>query len=319
MTCINVYFRIIPITCGLSTRWNDVELRDIEIFLALAEELHFGRTAARLHISQARVSQAISQQERRLGSALFDRSNRRQIHLTPLGRQLRDDLRPVYAGLRDSLERAHLAARGITAQLRVGMIPLNAHDLRPYWDTFRARHPQWQLQIQHAPFVDPFAGLRRGDLDMLVCWLPVEEPDLTVGPLLFADPRVVAVAAEHELTRRPSVSLDMLADFQHSGAPSVPDYWADGFVPSHTRSGHRIERGLLVHSTEEILALASTGELVNLFPAHMARYWSRPDIAYLPITDLDALPYALVWRTETENQIIRALAQTARDLGPIAF
>ena len=82
-----------------------MELREIEIFLILAEELHFGRAAQRLHVSQARVSQAISQQERRLGGALFDRANRRQIRLTPLGRQLCDDLRPVYAGLRDSLDR----------------------------------------------------------------------------------------------------------------------------------------------------------------------------------------------------------------------
>jgi DNA-binding transcriptional LysR family regulator len=126
-----------------------VELRDIEIFLILAEELHFGRTAQRLHVTQARVSQAISQQERRLGGALFDRSNRRQIRLTPLGRQLRDDLRPVYAGLRDSLERARLAARGITQVLHVGMIPSNAHELRPYWHAFRTRHPRWGLRITH--------------------------------------------------------------------------------------------------------------------------------------------------------------------------
>ena len=114
------------------------------------------------------------------------------------------------------MRRAKLAAQGVTAVLRVGMIPINAHDLRPYWDTFRTRHPQWKLQIQHAPFIDPFAGLRRGDLDVLICWLPVEEPDLTVGPVLFAEPRVVAVAADHELTRLTSVSLEMLADFQHA-------------------------------------------------------------------------------------------------------
>ncbi|NUR93225.1 MAG: LysR family transcriptional regulator, partial [Nonomuraea sp.] len=110
-----------------------MELRDIEIFLTLAEELHFGRTAERLYVSQARISQAISQQERRLGAVLFDRSNRRQVRLTPLGRQLRDDLRPVYASMRDSLERARLAARRVTSTLRVGMIPGNIHYLRGYW------------------------------------------------------------------------------------------------------------------------------------------------------------------------------------------
>jgi DNA-binding transcriptional LysR family regulator len=59
-----------------------MELRDIEIFLALAEELHFGRTAERLHVSQARVSQAIKKQERRIGGTLFERSSR-QVRLTP--------------------------------------------------------------------------------------------------------------------------------------------------------------------------------------------------------------------------------------------
>ncbi|MEO3811126.1 LysR substrate-binding domain-containing protein [Sphaerisporangium sp. B11E5] len=126
------------------------------------------------------------------------------------------------------------------------------------------------------------------------------------------------MAAEHELTRRTSVSLEMLADFQHSDAPSRPDYWAEGFVPSHTRSGHRIERGPLVHNAEEILTLVSTGELVNLFPAHMMRYWGRPDIAYLPVRDIDALSYALVWRTETENDLIRAFARVAAGVGTLA-
>ncbi|MEV0407069.1 LysR family transcriptional regulator [Actinoallomurus sp. NPDC050550] len=294
-----------------------MELRDIEIFLTLAEELHFGRTAARLHVSQARVSQAISQQERRLGGALFDRSNRRQIRLTSLGQQLRDDLRPVYAGLRDSLERARQAAQGITATLRVGMIPGNAHDLRAYWQTFRSHHPQWELRIRHAPFVDPFAGLRTGEVDALVTWLPVEEPDLTVGPVLFTDPRVLAVAADHELATRSSASLEMLADFQHTTSPRVPDYWADSFIPPHTPSGHMIVRGPLATNTDELFTFVSTGEAVNAFPAHTPRYWSRPDIAWLPFRDLGPLTYGMVWRSETENDPIRALARIVEDLGPL--
>ncbi|MEQ4724665.1 LysR family transcriptional regulator [Nonomuraea sp. B19D2] len=293
-----------------------MELRDIEIFLVLAEELHFGRAAERLHVSQARVSQAIAEQERRLGGTLFDRSNRRRIQLTPLGWQLRDDLRPVYAGLRDSLERARMAARGITAVLRVGMLPINIHDLRPYWDTFRARHPAWELRISHPPFDDLFGGLRRGEIDVLVAWLPVEEPDLTVGPMLFAESRVLAVAAGHELAGRTSVSLEVVSDFQHIDVEVRPDYWWDGFVPSHTRRGRAIERGPLVRNTDEVFTRISMGEVVTLFPEHMARYAVRPDIVYLPVRDMPALPYALVWRSDTENDLVRALAQTVRDLGP---
>ncbi|WP_433235220.1 LysR family transcriptional regulator [Streptosporangium sp. CA-135522] len=296
-----------------------MELRDIEIFLTLAEELHFGRTAARLHISQARVSQAISQQERRIGGPLFDRSNRRQIRLTQVGRQLRDDLRPVYVGLRESLERARMASRGITARLRVGMLPVNTHDLRPYWETFRTRHPYCELQLRHASFVDPFAGLRSGEVDILVTWLPVEEPDLTVGPTLFTDPRLLAVASDHELAARSSVSVEDIAHFKHSGANPIPDYWENSFVPFRTPRGHIIERGPIVVNMDELLSLVSIGEIVNLLPAHSARYWPRPDIAWLPIADMEPLVFGIVWRTETENDLIRAFAQTVRDLGARTF
>ncbi|WP_433250075.1 LysR family transcriptional regulator [Streptosporangium sp. CA-135522] len=296
-----------------------MELRDIEIFLTLAEELHFGRTAARLHVSQARVSQAISQQERRIGSALFDRSNRRQIRLTPVGRQLRDDLRPVYAGLRDSLERARLASRGKTAYLRVGMMPFNVHDLHPYWETFRSRHPQWELQLRRSSFVDPFARLRGGDMDVLIAWLPVEEPDLTVGPVLFTDPRVLAVSTGHELAGRSSVPLEAFADFPHVVVPRMPDYWEDSYLPFHTPQGRTIERIDPVTSADELINLVGTGEIIHNFPAHVTRYWSMPHIQWLPIGDMRPLVYALIWRAEAENDLIRALAQTVRDLGALTF
>jgi DNA-binding transcriptional LysR family regulator len=294
-----------------------VELRDIEIFLTLAEELHFGRTAARLHVSTARVSQAISQQERRLGGALFDRSNRRQVRLTPLGRQLCDDLRPVYAGLRDSLERARQAAQGITATLRVGMLPFNIADLHLYWKTFRSRHPRWELQIRRAPFVDPFAGLRDGGLDVLIVWLPVEEPDLTVGPVLFTDSRLLAVSVEDELAARSSVSVETLADRPQATAPRMPDYWEDRYLPFQTPRGRSIERSQTVTNSDDLINLVGTGEIVHSFPAHVIGYWAMPHIRWLPIVDMPPLPYAMVWRTEAENDPIRALARTIRDLGPL--
>ncbi|RJL31900.1 LysR family transcriptional regulator [Bailinhaonella thermotolerans] len=293
-----------------------MELRDIEIFLTLAEELHFGRTAARLCLSPARVTQAIQKQERQVGAPLFERSNR-TVRLTPVGRQLREDLRPLYAGLKDSMRRAQLAAQGITGTLRVGMLPANTYDLRPYWDVFHLRHPQWKLRIQRTPFSDSFGALRRGDIDVLLAWLPIDEPDLTVGPALLAEPRVLAVSTDHELTRRTSVSLEMAADFQHPEAGTVPGYWYDAYIPRETRRGRPIERGPVIQDTEDAIILASMAEIVVLFPAHMARYWVRPDLTYLPVTDMGPLPYALVWRSDAENDLVRALAEVARDLGPL--
>lgn len=63
--------------------------------------------------------------------------------------------------------------------------------------------------------------------------------------------------------------------------------------------------------------VAQHGRARGALPAHVTRYWARPDIAYLPVTDLEPLPYALVWRREAESEPIRALAGIIRDLGPL--
>ncbi len=294
-----------------------MELRDIEIFLVLAEELHFGRTAERLLVSQARVSQAIKKQERRIGAALFERTSR-TVRLTPVGRQLREDLQPVYAGLHESLERARMAARGVTGRLRVGMMPFNVVDMHAYWRTFRSRYPQWELQIRQLAYADPFGRLRDGDMDVLVAWLPVEEPDLTVGPTLFTDPRVLAVAADHELAGRESVRLETFADFEHAVAPAMPRYWEDSYLPFHTQRGRLIERRAVTNA-EDLINQVGMGEIIHSFPSHVTRHWGMPNVRWIPVTDQTPLSYALVWRTETENELIGALADTVRELGTLRF
>ncbi|MEV8531780.1 LysR family transcriptional regulator [Streptomyces sp. NPDC051211] len=295
-----------------------MELRDIEIFLLLAEELHFGRTAERLRVSQARVSQAVRKQERRIGAALFERTSR-SVRLTEVGRQLRDDLQPVYAGLHESLERARLAARGVTGRLRIGMMPFNLVDLHCYWKEFRSRYPQWELEIRQLGYLDPFGRLRNGDLDVLVGWLPVEERDFTVGPVLMTDPRILAVAADHELAQLTSVRLEMLADFRHAMPPDIPHYWEDGYMPFNTPRGRMIERGRPTINAEDLINEVGMGESIHGFPSHVTRHWGMPNIRWIPVPDLAALSYALVWRTEAENGPIRALADTVRELGAFRF
>ncbi|MER7821955.1 LysR family transcriptional regulator [Streptomyces sp. NPDC096097] len=297
-----------------------MELRDIEIFLVLAEELHFGRTAQRLHVSQARVSQAIKKQERRIGAELFARTSR-TVLLTEVGRQFRDDLQPVYAGLHESLERARLAARGITAQLRVSLMPFNVADLHPYWKAFRARHPHWGLQIRQATFTDVFGQLRSGATDVMLLWLPVEEPDFTVGPTLCTDSRILAVAADHLLAARDSVPLELFADFPHGTALGLPDYWEDSYLPFYTPRGRPIERitSATSDNSDDLISHVGMGEIINTFPSHVTRHWGMSNIRWLPVPDMATMNFALVWRTESENDLIRALADTVRDLGMFRF
>ncbi|MFC4010698.1 LysR family transcriptional regulator [Nonomuraea purpurea] len=293
-----------------------MELRDIEIFLTLAEELHFGRTAERLHVSVAAVSKAIKKQERAIGVELFARDSR-NVQLTPVGEQLRDDLRQLHQGLSQSLERARLAARGKTGTLRVSLFPANLQELRRYWETFRSRHPQWELRLRMSGYADPFAQLRNGEADILVTWLPVEEPDLTVGPLLFAEPRVLAVAAGHALAKWATISLEAVGDYRHVGVEQVPGEWFDHYVPEFTPKGRSIDRTDLVDNIEDIFMHTALGDSVSLFPVHVSRYYPRPDMVYLPVPDMEALPYGLVWRSDAENDMIRALARVVRELGPL--
>ncbi|MEV4392526.1 LysR substrate-binding domain-containing protein [Nonomuraea sp. NPDC049607] len=296
-----------------------MELRDIEIFLTLAEELHFGRTAERLHVSQARVSQAISKQERQIGAALFDRTSRR-VALTPIGRRLREDLQQAYDLLREGLARAQAAGQGTDRTLRLGVFGHAGHELQPLVDAFRARHPGGDVQFSEVTGGDPFAALRAGEADGHVLWLPVAEPDLSVGPTVLTSGRVLAVAEGHPLAERGSASLEDLADNHVIDlGPRAPDYWVASMVPFRTPLGSRVPRGPIARTFHEILALVAAGHCVHPLGEIAARYNRPPGIVFVPLTDAPALQFALIWPSGIDNPAIRALARTAADLGPIVL
>ncbi|MFF0637514.1 LysR family transcriptional regulator [Nocardia sp. NPDC004151] len=294
-----------------------MELRDIEIFLILAEELHFGRTADRLHVSAARVSQAIKKQERAIGTELFERTSR-SVRLTRVGTELYDNLRPAFQGLHESIAMARRSAQGRTSMLRIGTINANNYELRAIWEEFRKRHPQWGLQLRHAEFVQPFAGLRSGDVDGLVTWLPVEEPDLTAGPVLFTEGRNLVLPVGHELAQGSTASFEMLADNPAATAGElVPEYWENEITPFYTPGGHRLDKVVTVTTSEQIMAEIAEGNMIHALPMHGRRFMNRPDLVYVPLTDLPILRWGLVWRSDGEDERVQALAQVIRDVGPI--
>ncbi|MFE5285120.1 LysR family transcriptional regulator [Nocardia sp. NPDC056611] len=296
-----------------------MELRDIEIFLTLAEELHFGRTAERLHVSQARVSQAIAKQERRIGTALFDRTSRR-VRLTPVGRRLRDDLQQVHGLLQQALARAEAAGIGAGKTVRLGVFGHAGHELRGLVDAFRTRYPGCDIQFGEINASDAFPALRAGEHDAAVLWLPVSEPDFSVGPTVLTSGRVLAVPDHHPLVERGAASLEDLADNQVLDyGPDAPDYWAAAMTPAHTPSGRRIPRGPVARTFHEILTQVASGRCVHPLGEIAARYNNPPGIVFLPMPDAPPLHFALTWRSSTDNPALHALARTAADLGPIAL
>ncbi|MFE3099623.1 LysR family transcriptional regulator [Nocardia tengchongensis] len=294
----------------------DIELRDIEIFLTLSDELHFGRTAERLYISQARVSQVIRKIETQVGGKLFERSSR-NVALTPIGRRLAEDLHITYRDLRAGLGRAARAARhGEDGLLRIGVTSSSLAEIRPLLKIFEAQHPNCSIHIEHVHFGNPFGALRADEIDVLVSWLPIEEPDLTVGPTLYEEPFMLLVGADHPLADRESATYEDLADYGVFGAGTdparqPPDYWQSAITPFTTPSGRTIRRVVHADNFQDAILLVAAGKAITPVHAHAAIHYARPDVTYIPMPDAPPARWALIWRRGGETDLIRDLAAIA--------
>jgi DNA-binding transcriptional LysR family regulator len=293
-----------------------MEIRDLEIFLTLSEELHFGRTAERLHVSQARVSQAIKKQERRIGAPLFVRTSRR-VELTPIGRRLRSQLQEGYDLIQSGLSEAATEAQSLHGTVRLGAMGVAGDTIRSAVSAFEADHPSCTVEPVEFHFSDPFTQLRDGAIDLQLMWLPVREPDLVHGPVLMTEGRVLAVSTDDPLATRSTASLEDLGErlVPDTGA-LAPDYWIEAMLPRRTPSGRLVRRGPTVRTFHEILALVAAGGLVSALNAHVSSFYSHPGITLLPLVDAPLTEWVLVTTRDHGNPSVRALMETAGELAP---
>jgi DNA-binding transcriptional LysR family regulator len=295
----------------------NVELADVEVFLALAEELHFGRTAERLHLSSTRVSRRVQALEREIGGAVFTRTSR-QVALTPLGRRLRDDLREAHDRFTAAIATARAAARNPAGVLTIGFVVTTAGtELDRLVSTFEHAHPDCTVTLREIPLGNPLPALRGGDIDVMVNWLVLDEPDLTIGPAIAEHPRVLAVSSDHPLADAGSVSAEVLADHPvlRWEEPRYPPELLRAIVPTHTPSGRPVlKHPVPVRTVSESASLVARGHAIHPTMASMSRTINRADIVLVPIADLPALPMGLVWCTDYANARIRALADIANAL-----
>jgi len=285
-----------------------MELRDIEVFLTLAEELHFARTAERLHVTPSRVSHAIRKLERRIGAPLFERTSR-TVRLTEAGERLAQALRPAYAQILDAVDAASASARGAGGTLVLGAMGPQTWMIREALDTFQSSHPDARLVSRDLNVVDPLAPLRAGEVDVAHLWLPMVEPDITVGPTTHTSPVVLVMAASHPYAGRESVCLEDYGDLTFPAHRSTISAATEAtFQPARTPAGRRIARGPEVASWDDILKVAAAGQAVAGSAAEAERFYSWPDLVFVPVRDAAPVRWALAWRTDNRNPLIRALA-----------
>ncbi|MFG2138690.1 LysR family transcriptional regulator [Streptomyces sp. NPDC048650] len=283
-----------------------LELRELECFLALSEELHFGRTGKRLYVSQSRVSQLLSALESRIGARLVERSSRR-VRLTPLGEEFRTSLRPAYDALHAAVGSAHAAARGIEGRLTIGFQGTADEGIMRAIDAFHARHPGCDTEIVEIPLCDPFGALRSGAVDVAVTLLPVAEPDLALGPVFAAQPQTLALSVRHPLAAREHLTAEDLAEVAlispHAPAPA---YWRAAQAPTATPAGRPIPAGAGVSTLQEGLTLAAAGRGGMLLCRPTAGYHGRGDLAFVPVIGLPDSVLGLVHHPARETARIRA-------------
>jgi len=296
-----------------------MEIREIEAFLVLAEELHFGRTAERLYVSPARVSQLIQALERRVGARVVERTSR-AVRLTPVGEQLLRDAGPAYQGLGRAVTGAQIAARQQGGVLRLGVWQTIRSTLpSDLGAAFEADHPGCQEQVTIQSPVDLYEPLRSGEVDALLIRLPAApeampaEPGIAVGPVFATEDRAVVMADDHPLASRAEVSLEDLADHEVLGIPDAfPGYFQDLWVPPVTPSGRLILRtkGWSSGHLDDVWNLVARGHLVYPTIANILDLFPRPGLTTVPLTGLPPC-HTVLARRATHAALVDAFVATA--------
>lgn len=279
----------------------NIELRHLRYFLAVAEELHFGRAAQRLNISQPPLSQQIMQLEQEIAAKLFTRTNR-SVQLTPAGQQFLSDARAILQQVEQAAGRAARLERGEEGELRIGFTssaPFTGLVSDALYQ-FRQRWPQVHIQMQEINTRQQLAPLHEGQLDLGVMRNTALPSDLR-HQLLLREPLRAVVHWAHPLADVESISISDLANepfvfFDPQGGTALHGEILSLLHRYHIKPYIMQEVG----EAMTILGLVATGLGVSILPASFARA-RLADVVWLPLREEDALSEVwLVWSGERE-------------------
>lgn len=289
-----------------------VELRHVRVFLAAAEELHFGRAGERTGLSTSRVSQTISLLEARAGGRLFDRTSRR-VTLTPLGKQLLATAGPAYRQLEQAFEQTRAAAKSVAGLVRLGMyspVAGGPHMLEIV-NTFEERYPACKVTFTDIGWTRvEEEWLRSARVDLLAVRLPRTVPDITIGPILSREARILLVSENDPIAQRRSVRLDDFSDRTLPDVPTMSREMVSAFIPPRAPNGTEFKT-IVVRSTLETLMLVAEGRIVHPTVQSFVDFHPHPATVGVPIEDLPPSETALAWLTGNRSPNVHAFVRTA--------
>jgi len=294
-----------------------MELRHLRYFVAVAEELHFGRAAARVGIAQPPLSQQVRQLEQELGVTLFDRT-RRRVELTPAGRAFLEESQRVLAQAEHAAHTARRAGRGEIGRLAVGFVPSADLDVLPrVLRAWRARYPHVEVELQVLLPAAQIEALRSGKLQVGFVRLPVDESELMVESIQ-REPLLAVLPAKHRLARTARIRLSDLAQDTLLLFPRhiAPGYY-DVYLAACRRAGFT-PRVLHPGNMQTNLALVSAGLGVTLMPESI-RNLRRSGVAYRPLAaPVPHVEMAVAYRRDDRSVVLPAFLDVVRHVIPRA-
>jgi DNA-binding transcriptional LysR family regulator len=187
-----------------------MELRHLRYFLAVAEELHFGKAAEKLHIAQPPLSQQIRQLETELGFQLFYRT-KRSVRLTEAGEIFLEETQKIFQQLEEAIEKGKQTSRGERGQIAIGFVSSAVYKIiPPILRSFRTLVPEVNLELHELTSDRQIEWLREGKLDIGFVRPPFPEEEFNVAAI-FQESLIVALPESHPLAYCTSVSLFLLA------------------------------------------------------------------------------------------------------------
>ncbi|MFC4562148.1 LysR family transcriptional regulator [Nocardiopsis mangrovi] len=306
----------------------DLQIRQLRYFVAVAEELHFGRAAKRLDMAQPPLSRAIRELERGLGVPLLERTTR-HVTLTPAGEVLLRDARSILDTVAAAARRAQHAGRP-APRLRLALKADYDGGLLPQILAAYRSEAAVPVELVLGGKGEQLPALCSGLADIALLPLPFDDTDLDVEPLL-TEPRLVALATTDPLAARPGLRLaDLAGRVLPNGTPAE----REGLPPSMPTGGNggadREPRTGTVHAPPagtrprlldlaQIFSLIEVGSIIWFPPASVARRHPRPGIVYRTVDDLRPLTLALAWPQESRSPATAALVRAACAVAGAAY
>jgi DNA-binding transcriptional LysR family regulator len=308
-----------------------IELRHLRYFLAVSEELHFGRAAQRLHIAQPPLSQAIRKLEHELGVSLLRRTSR-VVTQTEAGRVFAEEARNVLAAFDRAVAEARKAG-GVGTKLRIGCaLNLAIERLLRFLTALHEIEPALEAHVTHLAAPQQVEGLRRGDLDLGIFFYAEEYDDLEMSPLFAGEHMAVYLPRNHRLAAREVLGPSDLADetlvtFPREANPALHDHLLTSFGEAGYRFSSVEEAGGV--NTRDLMVAVAERSGVTFWPSigegggetgtiviarELDPPLAMPDTVVAWATIPERLPGALIASVRDLAYVLRRESDSAEDL-----